>query len=97
MKKKLLSLGLTCILAVSMAVPVFAESFTVYFKDKPVYWEYGREGMYAYSNALSDHFEHRTIVGEVTSGWVAPGHWARARCFVGIGICKVHSYWDCRC
>ena len=94
MKKKLLSLGLTCLLAISMAVPVFAESQIVYYKGTPVEWQYGRNLALSYSHTFSSNYEHCTTANWNRSPWMPPCCWARAQCHVGFQTAK--AYWDCR-
>ena len=93
MKKKLLSVGLTFLLAISLAIPVFAE--TVYYNGDAVSWDHGVNLVrVCYSKVMSGKYEHSATANETFSGWIEPGVLAEATQFVGLG--HAYAYWNCR-
>ena len=93
MKKRLLSVGLAFILAISLAIPVFAE--TVYYNGDAVYWDHGVNIFrVCYSKVMSGEYEHSATANEAFSDWQAPGTLAEAKQFVGTG--RAYAYWNCR-
>lgn len=93
MKKRLLSVGLAFILAISLAIPVFAE--TVYYNGDAVYWDHGVNIFrVCYSNVMSGEYKHSATANETFSGWQEPGVLAEAKQFVGTG--RAYAYWNCR-
>ena len=92
MKKRLLSVGLAFILAISLAIPVFAE--TVYYKGDAVYWDYGvTPWRVCYSKVMSSQYRHSATANKICSGMQAPGTLAEAKQFVGTG--RAYAYWNC--
>ncbi len=93
MKKRLLSVGLAFILAISLAIPVFAE--TVYYNGNAIHWDHGvTPWRICYSKVMSGEYEHSTAANETFSGWQYPGVLAEAKQFVGFG--RAYAYWNCR-
>lgn len=93
MKKRLLSVGLAFILAISLAIPVFAE--TVYYKGDAVYWDHGVNIFrVCYSKVMSGEYEHSATANEAFSQWQGQGKLAEAKQFVGVG--HAYAYWNCR-
>lgn len=93
MKKKLLSVGLTFLLAISLAIPVFAE--TVYYKGDAVSWDHGVNlARVCYSKVMSSKYEHSATANNTSSGWQERGVLAEASQFVGLN--RAYAYWNCR-
>ena len=96
MKKKLLSLGLVCLCAVCMAVPVFATEETVYYKGSAVYWNHGRAyGVWSFSDVQSSVYEHSATANATSSGWQQPGVMAKASQKLAPWE-HAKAYWNCR-
>lgn len=92
-KMKKLSPLLFCALA--LAAPATAEAVTVYYKNTPVYWNYGRNaGVFGFSDCNSQVYEHCSSVNGYASGWEAPGTMSKA--WGWIGTATLEAYWNCR-
>ncbi|MDO4680678.1 MAG: hypothetical protein Q4A55_05445 [Aerococcus sp.] len=77
------------------AAETIASAATVYYKDTPVYWEYGRRaGLWSYSDVQSHHYEHSATANGAFSGWKPTGTEAYITKFIGTGTAE--CYWDCR-
>lgn len=93
MKKKLLSVGLTFLLVISLSTPVFAE--TVYYKGDAVSWHHGVDWKrVCFSEVMTGEYEHSATANETFSGWQEPGVLTEARQFVGKDT--AYAYWNCR-
>ncbi|MBO4650542.1 MAG: hypothetical protein IK109_11250 [Clostridiales bacterium] len=90
MKKRIVALATTLTVLASCVAPVLATSSVFYYKDTPVYWDYGRTFLYvnAYSSVLSRYYTHSTSMkksdgGVASSGNKAPGVTAKVEAYVG--------------
>lgn len=95
LKKKLVGFLAALMLITAMPGLVYATSTTVYYKNTPVNWDYGRKaGVISYSKVQSSVYEHSATANSTFSGWKLPGKVAKASEFVGTA--KARAYWNCR-
>lgn len=78
-----------------LGMPTAAQAVTVYYKNTPVFWNYGRNAaVFGFSDCNSQVYEHCSSVNGYSSGWYPKGELSPA--WGWIGTATLEAYWNCR-